>query len=76
MDECCGQEAEKKGSSGRMRMDNGGGAMGFYYVLTVIGAMIYFMKHAVSFWGGVVGFFKGFIWPLFATMKVLELLKL
>ena len=46
------------------------------YLLTVLGAIIYYIQHSASFWGGVLGFLKGLIWPLFATIKILELLKM
>lgn len=54
---------------------HGSGFLGGMYGLTIIGAVIYFIQHSTSFWGGVIGFFKGLIWPLLVTYKVLELLK-
>ena len=52
------------------------GFLGGVYFLTLIGAAIYFIQHSFTFWGGVLGFLKAFIWPLIVTYKVLELLKL
>lgn len=49
---------------------------GAIYFLTVIGAIVYFIKTAVSFWGGVLGILKAMVWPAIVVYKVLELLKL
>jgi hypothetical protein len=53
-----------------------GGPLGAFYFMTIIGAAIYFISHATSFWAGVVGFLEAFVWPVVVTIKVLELLKL
>jgi hypothetical protein len=42
------------------------------YGLGVIGAWVYYIGHAATFWLGVLGFFKGIFWP---AMLVYELLK-
>lgn len=42
------------------------------YGLGVIGAWVYYIGHAATFWIGVLGFFKGIFWP---AMLVYELLK-
>jgi len=42
------------------------------YGLGMIGAWIYFLGQAPTFWVGVLGFLKGIIWP---TMLVYEALK-
>ena len=52
------------------------GLAGGIYTLSVIGAAIYYISHSTSFWWGVLGLLKSFIWPLFVTMRVFELLKL
>lgn len=54
----------------------GAGLFGFTYFLTVIGAMVYFIGHAATFWLGVLGFFKAFVWPVFVVYQVLGLLGL
>lgn len=46
------------------------------YFATIVGAAVYFLQHAGSFWGGVLGILKAFVWPAFAVYKVLELLNL
>ena len=42
------------------------------YGLGLIGALVYYIGHATTFWLGVLGFFKAIFWP---TMLVYELLK-
>jgi hypothetical protein len=45
---------------------------GAVYGMGLIGAAIYFIMHATSFWMGVLGILKAIIWPL---LLVYELLK-
>jgi hypothetical protein len=33
------------------------------YGLGFIGAVVYYVQHATTFWMGVVGFFKAIFWP-------------
>lgn len=42
------------------------------YGLGFIGALIYFIQYATSFWDGVLGVLKAVVWP---AMLVYELLK-
>jgi hypothetical protein len=42
------------------------------YGLGLIGAWVYFISHATTFWIGVLGILKGIVWP---AMLVYELLK-
>ena len=51
----------------------GGGAV---YFFGLIGAAIYFISHAASFWPGVLGFLKALIWPVFVVLKLMEFLKM
>ncbi len=46
------------------------------YGLGVIGALIYFIQSAASFWGGILGIVKAIFWPAVVVYKVLELLNL
>jgi hypothetical protein len=46
------------------------------YGLGFIGALIYFIQHATSFWFGVLGFLKALVWPVIIIYKLLEFLKL
>jgi len=45
-----------------------------FYGLAFIGAAVYFIGHATSFWAGVLGFFKALFWPAFVMYRALELL--
>ena len=48
------------------------GASNAVYGFGLIGAWVYYISHAATFWIGVLGILKGFIWP---AMLVYELLK-
>lgn len=52
------------------------GASSGIYGLGFIGAAIYFIQHAVTFWMGVVGVGKAIVWPAFLVYKMLELLQM
>lgn len=51
------------------------GMLGGAYFLTIIGAAVYFIQQATTFWGGVLGLLKAFVWPAFMIYRILELLK-
>jgi hypothetical protein len=55
---------------------NSNGTAGAFYLMTIIGAAIYFIQSTTTFWSGVLGFLKAVVWPVFAIQKVLELLNL
>jgi hypothetical protein len=44
-------------------------ASGAVYGLGLIGAAIYFISHAATFWMGVVGFLKAIVWPVFLVYQ-------
>jgi hypothetical protein len=46
------------------------------YGLGFIGAAVYFIQQASSFWGGVVGVLKAFIWPALLAYHLLQFLKM
>lgn len=48
------------------------GASAPVYGLGFIGALVYYLTHAATFWLGVLGVFKAIFWP---AMLVYELLK-
>lgn len=54
----------------------GNGAMGGAYGLGFIGALVYYIGHAPTFWIGVVGVLKALVWPAFLIYKLLEFLKM
>ena len=48
------------------------GASGAVYGFGLIGAWIYYLTHAATFWLGALGILKGIVWP---AMLVYELMK-
>jgi len=50
------------------------GMFGGIYGMAFIGAAVYYIGHAATFWGGVLGFFKALFWPAFVMYKVLEMM--
>ncbi len=44
------------------------------YGLGFIGAIIYYISHATSFWMGVVGVLKSIVWPAFLVFEALKYL--
>ena len=46
------------------------------YGLGFIGAAVYFIQHAGSFWMGVFGILKAIVWPALAVYRLLDILKL
>ena len=47
---------------------------GAIYGLGFIGAAIYFISAATTFWMGVLGFLKAFVWPAFLVYEALKVL--
>jgi hypothetical protein len=50
------------------------GMFGGVYGLAFIGAAVYFIGHAATFWGGVLGFLKAVVWPAVVMYRALELM--
>jgi hypothetical protein len=42
---------------------------GAFYGLGMIGAAIFFIMQATSFWTGVLGILKAIIWPVFFVLE-------
>ena len=51
-----------------------GGASEAVYGLGLIGAWVYFIGHATTFWIGVLGFLKGIVWPAILVYEALKYL--
>lgn len=47
---------------------------GCFYGLTFIGAAVYFIQQADTFWMGVLGILKAIVWPALVVYKVLGIL--
>ena len=54
-----------------MKCDNGA-----IYGLGFIGALVYYIQHSVTFWGGVIGVLKALVWPAMLVYRLLESLKM
>ncbi len=48
------------------------GCGGAVYGLGFIGAVVYYISTATSFWMGVLGFLKAIVWPAFAVYGLLK----
>ena len=44
------------------------------YGLGFIGAAIYYISMATTFWVGVLGFLKAIVWPVFLVLEALKFL--
>ena len=53
------------------RRKGGGSAV---YGLGFIGAVIFFIGHATTFWAGVLGFFQALVWPAYLVYEALKVL--
>jgi len=42
------------------------------YFLGFIGAAIYYISTASTFWTGVIGFLKALVWPVFLVKELLK----
>lgn len=51
-----------------------GGTSSAVYGMGFIGAAIYFIGHAGSFWLGVLGFLKAIVWPAIMAYQAFEFL--
>ncbi len=54
--------------------DHGSGSASAVYGLGFIGAVIYYISIATSFWMGVVGLLKAIVWPAFLVYEALKVL--
>ena len=52
------------------------GASEAVYGLGFIGALIYFLQTATSFWAGLIGILNAFVWPAFLVYKAFELFRM
>jgi hypothetical protein len=57
-------------------MKGGGGVSSAVYGLGFVGAIVYYVQHAVTFGAGLLGVLKAIVWPAMLVYKLLELLKM
>ena len=55
-------------------MSKTNGPSGMVYCLGVIGAAVYYIGNAATFWAGVLGFLKAIGWPVFLVYELLKFL--
>lgn len=48
------------------------GCAGAVYGLGFIGAVVYYISYAPSFWMGVLGVLKAIVWPAFLVFELLK----
>lgn len=49
---------------------------GGLYGVAAVGAAVYYVKQATTFWAGLLGIIKAIFWPGVLLYKVFELLKM
>lgn len=54
----------------------GGAGAGAVYGLGFIGALIYFIQHAATFWLGVYGILKALVWPALLIYEALKFFRM
>ena len=52
------------------------GASEAVYGFGMIGAWIYFLSHATTFWIGALGILKGIVWPAMLVYEALKVLQM
>jgi len=53
-----------------------GAASAPVYGMGFIGALVYYIANAATFWMGVLGFFKAIFWPAFLVYELLKYLNM
>lgn len=64
--ECCPPNSNKRGNA----------ASGGVYGLAFVGALVYFLQNADTFWVGVLGVLKAIVWPAILIYNVLQFLNM
>lgn len=59
-----------------IKKNYGGGGGGAVYGLGLVGALVYFIQTATSFWDGALGVLQALVWPAFFVYSLLDFLKL
>jgi len=64
----------KKGKGKKITCSSPCSCGGGVYFLALIGALVYHIQQATSFWGGVLGVLKALVWPAIIIYKLLGFL--
>lgn len=54
----------------------GHGTSGGIYFLAFLGAAVYYISQATTFWLGVLGFLKALVWPALLIYNLLKFLQM
>ncbi len=65
----------KDNNKNSVKIINQHGSFGGIYLVTYIGAAVYFVHTSVGFWGVVLALLKAAVWPAFVVYHALFLLK-
>ena len=68
------KEKEYKWEHKNWKHGHHGGGGGAFYVLGLIGALIYYLQHTSTFTDGLIGILKAIAWPAFLIHKIFTLL--
>ena len=68
-------EESSSSSKKKSRGNAGGAGGGAAYGLGLIGALVYFIQSAHSFWDGLYGVFQAIFWPAYLVYELLDWLK-
>jgi hypothetical protein len=68
----CGSDCGDASCCGKKKISGCASCGGGVYGLAFVGAVIYYIQHAETFWMGVLGFFKALVWPAIIVYKLLE----
>jgi hypothetical protein len=59
-----------------LKNEKGGANMMTVYGLGFIGAAVYYLSKATTFWIGVLGFLKALVWPVFLVYHLFKYLNI
>jgi|TARA_B100001971_G_scaffold204083_1_gene219853 hypothetical protein len=65
---------KKKAMKNLCSMDNCNSCGGAFYGFGFIGALVYYVSTATSFWMGVLGVLKAIVWPAFVIFEFMKFL--
>ena len=75
-DSCCNQVENLDIKNKHREHKNCSSSGGGIYFFGLIGAAVYFIQQATSFWPGVIGLLKAFVWPAFLIYGLLDFLQI
>jgi hypothetical protein len=71
------EDSSMSGKSKRKNRGHGGAAGGGgAYFLGFVGALVYFIQSATSFWDGVYGVFQALFWPAYLVYGLFDLVNM